>query len=167
MLSFLEIDEQGSVNVHNLPGRRHVTAGVGGFADIVSGARSVVFSGNFTAGRRDVAVEDGRLVIRADGRVPKLVKRVSQVTFSGKRALERGQRVVYITERCVLELRADGVTVVEVAPGVDLQRDVLEKAQFKLQVAGDLREMESRLFRPELLGLARDLPDLDQVGAAR
>jgi acyl CoA:acetate/3-ketoacid CoA transferase len=154
MLSFLEIDEQGSVNVHDLPGRRHVTAGVGGFADIAAGARSIVFSGNFNAGRRDVAVEDGRLIIRADGRVPKLVKRVSQVTFSGGRALQRGQRVVYVTDRCVLELRRDGLTVVELAPGVDLQRDVLDRAGFPLQVSGTIAPMDPRLFQPPSMGLA-------------
>ena len=105
MLSFLEIDEEGSVNVHHLPGRRHVTAGVGGFADITSRGKHLVYSGYFTAGKRDIAIEDGRLVIRQDGTVPKLVERVSAVTFSGRRALEQGQQVRYVTERCVLELR--------------------------------------------------------------
>jgi propionate CoA-transferase len=153
MLSFLEIDSDGSVNVHHLPGRRHVTAGVGGFADITSRGRNLVYSGYFTAGRRDIAIEDGRLVIRQDGTVPKLVERVSAVTFSGRRALAQGQHVRYVTERCVLELRAEGMTVVEIAPGVDLQRDVLEQAGFTLHVADDLREMDARLFRPEPLGL--------------
>lgn len=151
LLSFLEIDEQGNVNVHHLPGRRHVTAGVGGFADITSRAASIVFSGNFVAGRRDIRVEDGRLVIATDGVVPKLVERVGAVTFSGSRALAQGQQVRYVTERCVLELRPEGVTVIEIAPGVDLERDVLGKAGFKLRVADDLREMDSRLFRPEPL----------------
>ena len=153
MLSFLEIDELGNVNVHHLPGRRHVTAGVGGFADITSRGRHLVYSGYFTAGRRDIAIEDGRLVIRQDGTVPKLVERVSAVTFSGRRALEQGQEVRYITERCVLDLREQGMTVIEIAPGVDLQHDVLDKAAFKLHVADDLREMDARLFRPEPLGL--------------
>jgi propionate CoA-transferase len=97
MLSFLEIDELGNVNVHHLPGRRHVTAGVGGFADITSRGRNLVFSGFFTAGRRDIAIEDGQLVITTDGSVPKLVERVSSVTFSGRRALEQGQHVRYVT----------------------------------------------------------------------
>jgi acyl CoA:acetate/3-ketoacid CoA transferase len=153
MLSFLEIDEQGSVNVHHLPGRRHVTAGVGGFADITSQAGNLVYSGYFTAGRRDIAIEDGRLVIRQDGTVPKLVERVSAVTFSGRRALAQGQSVRYVTERCVLELRPEGLTVIEIAPGVDLQHHVLDKAAFTLRVADDLREMDARLFRPEPLGL--------------
>ncbi|WP_033289272.1 acyl CoA:acetate/3-ketoacid CoA transferase [Amycolatopsis jejuensis] len=151
LLSFLEIDEQGSVNVHHLPGRRHVTAGVGGFADITSHAKSIVFSGNFTAGRREISAEDGRLVIARDGTVPKLVERVSAVTFSGPRALANGQQVRYVTERCVLELRPEGMTVIEVAPGADLQRDVLDQAAGKLRVADDVREMDSHLFRPEPL----------------
>ena len=153
MLSFLEIDEQGSVNVHHLAGRRHVTAGVGGFADITSRAENLVFSGYFTAGKRDIALDDGRLTIRTDGPVAKLVERVSAVTFSGRRGLAQGQRVRYVTERCVLELRPDGMTVIEIAPGVDLHRDVLDKAQFKLQVADDLQEMDGRLFRPEPIGM--------------
>lgn len=153
MLSFLEIDEQGNVNVHHLAGRRHVTAGVGGFADITSRAANIVFIGNFTAGRKEIALQDGRLVIGTDGAVSKLVERVGAVTFSGRRALAQGQRVTYVTERCVLELRPEGLTVVEIAPGVELERDVLDKAEFKLRVADDLREMDARLFRPPPVGL--------------
>jgi propionate CoA-transferase len=164
MLSFLEIDEQGSVNVHNLPGRRHVTAGVGGFADIVSHAPSIIFSGSFNAGRRAIALEDGHIAIHSDGRHPKLVTRVQEVSFSGPRALAQGQRVLYVTDRCVMELRASGVTVTEIAPGIDLHRDVLARAQFRLQVAEDLREMEARLFHPEPLELAFDALELDQMG---
>jgi len=152
MLSFLEIDEQGNVNVHDLPSRPHLTAGVGGFADITSVAKNLVFSGNFTAGRRDVVAEDGRLSIRSDGRLPKLVKRVSSVTFSGRRALAQGQQVVYVTDRCVLELRAEGLTITELAPGVDLQRDVLDRAEFPLRVDEGVAPMDPRLFRPEPLG---------------
>jgi acyl CoA:acetate/3-ketoacid CoA transferase len=164
MLSFLEIDQYGNVNVHHLPGRRHVTAGVGGFADITSAAPNIVFSGNFTAGRRDIATEEGRLIIRQDGAVPKLVERVSAVTFSGRRALAQGRRVRYVTERCVLELREQGLTVIEIAPGADLQRDVLDKAAFPLAIADDLREMDARLFRPEPVGLALDTPHDTKAG---
>jgi len=153
MLSFLEVDREGNVNVHHLPGRRHVTAGVGGFADITSNARSIVFSGSFTAGRREISVDDGRLAITRDGTIPKFVEQVSSVTFSGKRALRQGQKVLYVTERCVIELRADGLTIVEIAPGVDLEADVLAKAAFPLKVANDLRVMEARIFRPEPMGL--------------
>jgi propionate CoA-transferase len=164
MLSFLQIDEQGSVNVHALPGRRHVTAGVGGFADITCSAPAIVFSGSFTAGRRDVAVEDGRLVIRSDGRAPKLVKRVHEVSFSGPRALQQNQRVLYVTERCVLELRPQGLTVVEIAPGIDLQQDVLDRAEFLLHVADDVAPMDARLFEPGRVGLSLSPADTQPSG---
>jgi propionate CoA-transferase len=154
MLSFLEIDEQGNVNVHDLPGRQHVTAGVGGFADITARAPAIVFSGHFTAGKRDVLVEDGGVVIRSNGTVPKLVPRVSAVTFSGPRALRQGQHILYITERCVLELRDQGLTVIEIAPGIELQRDILDATECRLQVADDVAVMDERLFYPEPMGLS-------------
>lgn len=146
MLSFLQIDREGNVNVHHLPGRRHVTAGVGGFADITSRARSIVFIGAFNAGRRDIAVEDGSLEIRSDGPVAKIVDRVSAVTFSGRRARLQGQRVRYVTERCVLDLGDDGLVLTEIAPGADLERDVLAHIPFEIAVAPDLRVMDPALF---------------------
>jgi len=152
-LSFLEIDADGSVNVHYLPGRRHVTAGVGGFADITSAAREIVFVGSFTAGRRTITIDDGQLQIIADGPHTKLVPKVQQVTFSGRRAVEAGQRVTYVTERCVLKLLPEGLTVVEIAPGVDLQRDVLDRSDIPLRVSDSLTLMPEQLFRPAPLGL--------------
>ncbi|WP_369046415.1 acyl CoA:acetate/3-ketoacid CoA transferase [Sinomonas sp. P10A9] len=156
LLSFLEIDRDGSVNVHYLPKRRHVTAGVGGFADITTAAPEIVFIGSFTAGRRDIGIDGGRLEIRADGPHTKFVERVAQVTFSGKQALARGQKVTYITERAVLRLTPDGLMVTEVAPGVDLQRDVLDRSDFPLLVAEEIKTMDPSLFSPERLGLVLD-----------
>lgn len=152
-LSFLEIDHQGNVNVHSLPNRRHVTAGVGGFADITSAAPEIVFVGAFTAGRKDIIVEDGHLVIRQDGPHTKFVNNVDAITFSGQRALEDGRKVKYITERAVLELRSEGLTVTEVAPGIDLEKDVLAKSDFPLQVSGALTTMDATLFTAEPMGL--------------
>ena len=152
-LSFLEIDQAGNVNVHYLPGRRHVTAGVGGFADITSAAREIIFVGSFTAGRRTITCDDGRLQILSDGAHTKFVPAVQQVTFSGRRAIEIGQRVTYITERCVLRLLPSGLTVTETAPGVDLQRDILDRSGFPLQVSDDLTVMPEHLFRPAPLEL--------------
>jgi len=148
MLSFLEIDSRGDVNVHHLPGRRHVTAGVGGFADIVSAAPEIVFVGSFTAGRRNIACTDGALDIRSDGPHTKLVKSVAAVTFSGQLALARGQKVTYVSERAVLELRPEGLTVVEIAPGVDLETDILARAEFPLRVSDQLKLMDAELFWP-------------------
>ncbi|MDV6280148.1 acyl CoA:acetate/3-ketoacid CoA transferase [Rhodococcus jostii] len=153
LLSFLEIDRHGNVNVHSLPKRRHVTAGIGGFADITSSAPSIVFVGSFTAGRRDIGIEDGALQIRADGPHTKFVNEVDSPTFSGKRALANGQKVLYVTERAVLELRPEGLTVIEIAPGVDLQRDVLGKSEFELLVDPNLTTMSAELFVPQLQNL--------------
>ena len=153
MLSFLEVSQAGDVNVSHLPARPHVTAGVGGFADIVTRAPRIVFSGYFTAGKKDIRVEHGRLTIVRDGPVPKFVPAVAQVTFSGAMARRRGQQIRYVTERCVLELREHGLTVIEIAPGVDLERDVLGRAGVPLRVSDDLALMDGALFRPEPMGL--------------
>lgn len=153
MLSFLEIDAEGNVNVSALPDRSHITAGVGGFADITANARHLVFSGYFTAGRNDLAIEDGALRIRRDGAAAKFVDTVQQVTFSGRRALAEGRRITVVTERCVMKLLPEGLTVTEIAPGVDVQRDVVERAGFPLAVSPRLTVMDARLFRPEPIGL--------------
>lgn len=166
LLSFLEVSASGDVNVSHLPARPHVTAGIGGFADITAHAPVIVFSGYFTAGRgRELRVGDGRLEIVTDGPVPKFVPDVAQVSFSGDAGQERGQRVVYVTERAVLELRDEGLTVVEIAPGVDLQRDVLDRAAVPLRVAPDLRLMDADLFTMDAhdfdLRPARPRPELE------
>jgi acyl CoA:acetate/3-ketoacid CoA transferase len=152
-LSFLQVGADGSVNVSKLAAKPHVTAGVGGFVDITANARSIVFSGYLTAGGIDLAITDGRLEIRREGKVRKFVPEVEQITFSGQRAVERGAKVMYVTERCVIELRPEGLTVIEIAPGVDLERDVLGQVGISLRVADDLRMMDERLFRPEPMGL--------------
>jgi len=147
MLSFLEVDKAGNVNVSDLPGRVHVTAGVGGFADITSSAPVIVFSGYFTAGKRDISVDSGGIRIIKDGEISKFVTHVSQITFSGNRAKTNGQRVIYVTERCVIELLEDGLTVTEVAPGVDLTRDVLARVPFELKVSPSLKVMDLDLYQ--------------------
>ncbi len=153
LLSFLEIGCDGSVNVSRLGLRPHVTAGCGGFVDITARARKMVYSGYFRAGGIELDVRDGVMRIVREGRHAKLVPAVEQMTFNGARALAQGQQALYVTERCVLELRPAGLTVIELAPGVDLHRDVLAQAGFALKVADDLRPMDSRLFRPEKMRL--------------
>lgn len=153
LLSFLEIGADGSVNVSRLPGTPHRTAGAGGFIDITTRAKRIVFSGNFNAGAK-MHVEDGRLVIDREGKVAKIVPAVAQVSFSGRRARAQGQDVTYVTERCVLKLEAEGLVVTEIAPGMDLQRDILDQAATPLRVSEGLVEMDSALFRPEPMGLA-------------
>ena len=152
LLSFLQIDRDGCVNVSKLGIRPHVTAGAGGFVDITARAKRIIFSGFFTAGAK-LDVVEGKLVIIKEGKVKKLVEKVEQVTFSGRRALQQGQQISYVTERCVMELRASGITVTEIAPGVDLERDILSQSEFALHVAPDLRLMDAKLFSPALMGL--------------
>ncbi|MFV0491073.1 MAG: acyl CoA:acetate/3-ketoacid CoA transferase [Pseudorhodobacter sp.] len=152
LLSFLEIDADGSVNVSRLSATPHRTAGAGGFVDITARARKIVFSGNFNAGAK-MRVEDGRLVIDKEGKIAKFVPKVDQVSFSGRRARAQGQDITYVTERCVLRLEDQGLTVTEIAPGLDLQRDILDQAATPLHVASDLKVMEDRLFREGVMGL--------------
>jgi propionate CoA-transferase len=152
-LSFLQVDVAGNVNVSRLQGKPHVTAGAGGFIDITTRARHLVFSGPFAAGRQTIEVRDGSLTIREDGQVAKFVPEVEHVTFSGRMARERGQDVTFVTERCVIRLLKDGLTVTEVAPGVDLERDILNRVEVPLRVSRDLRTMDEQIFKPDLMGL--------------
>ena len=145
LLSFLQIDRGGSVNVSKLGVRPHVTAGAGGFVDITARAKKIVFSGYFTAGAK-LEIHDGAVKIAKEGKVKKLVEAVEQISFSGPRAVAQGQDIVYVTERCVLRLAPEGVTVTEIAPGVDTEHDVLAQAEFPLRVAKDLRKMDPALF---------------------
>ena len=146
MLSFLEVDEVGNVNVSDLPGRVHVTAGVGGFADITSNAPIIVFSGYFTAGKKEIEIDEEGIHIIKDGEISKFVEAVSQITYSGNRGRKIKQKVMYVTERCVIELKPEGLTVTEIAPGIDLERDVLAKAKFKLLVADNLKVIDKEIY---------------------
>jgi acyl CoA:acetate/3-ketoacid CoA transferase len=152
LLSFLQIDREGSINVSKLGVRPHVTAGCGGFVDITARAKRVVFSGYFTAGA-GLEIAGGALRIAREGKVKKLVEAVEQITFSGARAVAQGQDILYVTERCVMRLTPAGVTVVEISPGVDLERDVLAQSEFPLKVANDLKITPAALFHPEPIGL--------------
>jgi len=151
LLSFLQIDSEGSVNVSKLTARPHVTAGAGGFVDITARARKIVFSGYFNAGAK-LAVRDSKMIIEQEGKVAKLVPAVEQVSFSGKRATAQMQDVTYVTERCVMKLINGKVTVIEVAPGIDLRRDILDMSAFPLDVADNLGSMAVQLFLPERIG---------------
>ena len=152
LLSFLEIGRDGSVNVSKLSFRPHVTAGAGGFVDITARARKIVFSGMFNAGAK-LAVADGRLVIEKEGKLKKLVSEVEHVTFSGRRAIEQGQDITYVTERCVMKLTAKGIVLTEIAPGVDLQTHIVDQSEFPLIVSDDLKVMDKALFTDAPLGL--------------
>ena len=152
LLSFLQVDRNGSVNVSKLGAKPYLTAGCGGFVDITAHARRIVFCGFFTAGA-ELSVGDGRLTIVREGRTRKFVETAEHITFSGLIGRERGQRVTYVTERCVIDLEADGLVVREIAPGIDLERDVLAQAGVPLRVAADLRTMDAALFTDVPFGL--------------
>ena len=151
MLSFLEIDREGSVNVSRLSARPHVTAGCGGFIDITAHAKRIVFSGYFRAGVQ-LAVEEGKLRILKEGKVAKLVPEVEHVTFSGRRARAQGPAGHDRHRALRPEARKQGLVVAEIAPGVDLERDVLSQAAIPLVVARDLKTMDPGLFRPSAHG---------------
>jgi acyl CoA:acetate/3-ketoacid CoA transferase len=153
MLSFMEVDRDGNVNVSRLASKPHVTAGCGGFVDITAHARKLVFSGFFRAAGLELDIARGKVRIRKDGKFAKFVPQVEHVTFSGRRAREQKQDVTYVTERCVIRLLPEGLTVTELAPGVDLEREVLAQAGIELKVAADLKTMDERLFREEPMGL--------------
>ena len=151
-LGSAEIDIKGNVNVSKFAGR---SGGPGGFIDISQNAKKVFFVGMFTAGKQkpDIKVTDGELKINSDGNEIKYVKEVQQVTFSGEYAAKKGQEVVYISERAVFKLTPEGVMLIEIAPGVDLQKDVLDKMDFEPIISPDLKIMDARLFSEELMGL--------------
>ncbi|MDP9435739.1 MAG: acyl CoA:acetate/3-ketoacid CoA transferase [Actinomycetota bacterium] len=151
-LGMAEVDAQGNVNVSRF-GRK--LAGAGGFINISQNAKALFFLGTFAAAST-VQVADGGLRIVEPG-VAKVVERVSQVTFNGPRAVARGQAVHYITERCVFRLTEDGLELVEVAPGVDVERDVLALLPFAPRVADRLERMPAAVFSAARMGL-RDRP---------
>jgi propionate CoA-transferase len=155
-LGFAECDGEGNINASRF-GKR--ISGCGGFINIAQNSKKVVFVGTFSAGGLDVAVHDDGLTIRQEGRFPKFVERVGQITFSGRQAVEADKEVYYVTERCVFRLGAEGMQLIEVAPGVDVERDVLDRLPFPLMV-GDPSPMEVGLFRKPPLGLRDRLLDI-------
>jgi len=155
-LGMAEIDQCANVNVSRFGPR---LAGAGGFINISQNARCVVFAGTFTAGGLEVVVEDGRLRILSEGSKRKLVKSVEQITFNGSLAAERGQSVLYVTERCVFRRVPEGLQLTEIAPGIDIDRDVLAHMDFA-PIVKDVRLMDPRIFLPQLMGLATVLLDL-------
>lgn len=152
LLSFLEIGRDGSVNVSRLSAVPHRTAGAGGFVDITTRAKKIVFSGNFNAGAK-MRVDDGKLIIDQEGKVAKFVDQVDQVSFSGARAHRQGQDVSYVTERCVIKLIGGRLVLTEFAPGIDIRRDILDQAATEIIVSDHVREMDAALFVDQKMNL--------------
>ncbi|NJL04442.1 MAG: acyl CoA:acetate/3-ketoacid CoA transferase [Chloroflexaceae bacterium] len=148
-LGAAQVDDNGDVNVSKFGPK---FAGAGGFINITQNAKALFFLGTFTAGG-EIVIEDGKLRIGREGKIKKYVKQVEQVTFSGDFATQRKQPVYFISERCVLRLVDGGLELVEIAPGIDLERDVLAQMDFRPRIVADLKLMDERIFRPELMGL--------------
>jgi propionate CoA-transferase len=142
-LGFGEADTEGHVNVSKLGGS---PIGPGGFIDIAQNARKVVFCGTFDTKGTEVATGDGKLKVLRQGEVKKLVRAVEQITFSGTVALRRGQQAIYVTERAVFHLTPAGMVLAEIAPGVDLRRDVLERMEFAPLLPKDPAVMPAECF---------------------
>jgi propionate CoA-transferase len=152
-LGLAQADREGNLNVSKFGPR---LAGAGGFINISQNAKKLVFVGTFTAGRLSVAVENGSLRIVRDGDVAKFVTEVEHRTFSGRYAVQRGQPVLYVTERCVFKLTPDGLELVEVAPGIDIDRDILARMEFRPIVRNPVL-MDKRIFSTGPMGLRDQL----------
>ena len=156
VLGFAECDRAGDVNASRFADR---VSGCGGFINISQNSRKIVFVGTFTSGGLKTEIADGALRIVAEGKHRKFVERVGQITFNGAFAAAEDRDVLYVTERCVFRLGADGLRLTEIAPGIDLQRDILDLMPFAPAIDA-VRPMDARLFRPEPMRLRDHLLDL-------
>ena len=152
-LSFVEVDRDGNVNISRFGNK---IVGIGGFVNISQNARKVVFSGTFTAGGLQVACQDGQLTILQEGRHSKFVGAIEQISYSGPYARQEGRQAVFVTERAVFRSAGDALELIEVAPGVDVDRDILAHMDFQPRIAGDLKLMDARIFSPEPMNLRAD-----------
>ncbi len=156
-LGLAQADAEGNLNVSKFGPR---LAGAGGFINISQNAKKVVFVGTFTAGDLEITIEDGKLKIVREGKAKKFVAQVEHRTFSGAYASKRGQSVLYVTERCAFRLTPDGMELTEIAPGIDLERDILAQMEFRPQISPQLKLMDARIFSEGSMGLRAELQTL-------
>ncbi|MFQ5775111.1 MAG: acyl CoA:acetate/3-ketoacid CoA transferase [Kiloniellaceae bacterium] len=155
-LGFAECDREGNVNASRFGNR---VSGCGGFINITQNSKKVVFVGTFTSGGFEAEVRDGRIAIGKEGRFGKFVNKVGQITFSGRLAAEAGKEVYYVTERCVFALTRAGLALIEVAPGIDVENDILERMPFA-PVVDDPKAMGAHIFREGPMGLRERMVDI-------
>lgn len=152
VLGLAEMDEKGNLNVSKFNGK---VVGPGGFINISQPTPFVIFTGTFTAGKSDVRIENGKLNIVKDGTVLKFKKQVEQITFSGEMATKNKQKVMIVTERAVFLWTKDGLMLTEYAPGVDVEKDIIGKMEFRPLISPDLKEMDAAIFQDEPMGQER------------
>lgn len=151
VLGCAEVDATGNVNVSKFSGR---CVGPGGFVNISQNTPKICFAFAFNSGKCDIGVEDGKLVIRRDGRPGKFIPKCDHITFSSQFAQDTHQEVLFITERAVFRLIDRRMILTEIAPGVDLRKDILDQMGFAPEISPELKRMDERLFRPEKMELA-------------
>lgn len=153
-LSFAQVDAEGSVNVSRFGDR---IIGPGGFPNISQNAKKVIFSGTLNASGLNITWSEGQTRIISEGRHPKFITELEQITYNGKFGWERGQQALFITERAVFHRGPQGLELVEIAPGINPERDILDQMEFRPSISPDLQEMDPRLFQPSPMGLLTDL----------
>jgi acyl CoA:acetate/3-ketoacid CoA transferase len=154
-LGFLQVDEKGNVNPFMLPGR---IFGPGGFPVIAGGVPRIYFGGTFTAGRTEFSITNNNtLNIIREGTISKFIESVFVVAFSGQQAIKYGQEILYVTERAVFRLTKDGVTLEEVAPGIDIDNDVIRKMSFQPMIKGTVKEMDEKIFNDSIMGIRNEI----------
>jgi propionate CoA-transferase len=147
-LGLAQADEKGNVNVSKFGPR---IAGCGGFINITQNAKKVIFCGTFTAGDLDISIKEGKLVINKEGKYKKFTQQVEQITFSGEYAMEKGQTVLYVTERAVFKLDKGKIILTEIAPGIDVRRDIIPLMDFEPVISPALKPMDRRIFMDTIM----------------
>ena len=145
-----EIDSNGNVNASKMAGK---VTGCGGFVDITQNSRKIVFCTTFTVKGLKETYDGNGIIIQQEGRYKKFVKKVAQITFNADYARKSGQEVIYVTERAVFRLTPTGIELVEIAPGMDLQKDILDQMEFKPEIAEYLKVTDPIIYRNGIIGL--------------